>query len=83
PIADALWNAPQVQMNIGLDWQAQQGKWLQGFVMSHKDASLALAATLNTEELASTASNVCRVVNDFLRAKGFNIQLQDLGSYNM
>jgi hypothetical protein len=83
PVADALWNAPKTYLGMGLDWQAEQDNWLQKFVVSHKNPSIALAATLNPEELASIASNTCQLVNDFLKAKGFNIQLQDQGPSNM
>lgn len=83
PVAQALWPAAEGFLNQDLLWQATPGNRLQELVVGLKDPSLALAKTLTEKQLASSASNVVAVVNEFLKAQGFSLQLRDAGVSRM
>lgn len=84
PVAEALWPAAKDFLGYSPTWTPTLGKSLQELVCRKKNDALALALTLkHPEEMARIASNVCQVVNDFLKVQNFSLQLRDEGSVNM
>lgn len=83
PVAEALWTASEEFTGEMMQWRAVQGNRLQKLVIDLMIPSLNLTSTLSEEELSACASNHASKVNQFLRSKGFSLELPDLGSVNM
>ena len=81
-VADALWNAGSSK-GMHFNWEAGND-WLQQMIVGCKAPSLRLATMLNSNQLISCASDICREVNEFLANNGFpDVQLMDGGSRGM